>query len=231
MSTGPRTVLPELAGQPQPDLILLNDDDLGYAIVRFDERSLATLAESIGQFTDSLARTVCWSAVIDMALQGELSLPGFVRILAAGMGQEPSISVLQILHQVTRRLLNMTGDPRWVPVAKEQLADAALPMLRAASPGSDRQLAWAQLLSWTAVSPGQLDLLAGLLDGSAEVPGLVVDTELRWALLRGWPAPAGRATSRSTPNWRATTPTRAGGTPRPAAHRYRTPRTRPPLGG
>ncbi len=182
--TGPRTVLPELTGQPQPDLILLNDDDLGYAIVRFDERSLATLAESIGQFTDSLARTVCWSAVIDMALQGELSLPGFVRILAAGMGQEPSISVLQILHQVTRRLLNMTGDPRWVPVAKEQLADAALPMLRAASPGSDRQLAWAQLLSWTAVSPGQLDLLAGLLDGSAEVPGLVVDTELRWALLR-----------------------------------------------
>jgi aminopeptidase N len=78
----------------------------------------------------------------------------------------------------------MTGDPRWVPVGKQQLADAALPLLQAAEPGSDRQLAWAQLLSWTAVSPSQLDLLAGLLDGQAEVPGLVVDTELRWALLR-----------------------------------------------
>ena len=77
--TGPRTVVPELAGQPQPDLILLNDDDLGYAIVRFDPRSLATLAESIGQFTDSLARTVCWSAVLDMALQAELSLAAFIR--------------------------------------------------------------------------------------------------------------------------------------------------------
>jgi aminopeptidase N len=182
--TGPRTVVPELAGQPQPDLILLNDDDLGYAIVRFDPRSLATLAESIGQFTDSLARTVCWSAVLDMALQAELSLSAFIRILAAGMGQEPSISVLQILHQVTRRLLNMTGDPQWVPAAKQQLADAALPLLYAAEPGSDRQLAWAQLLSWAAVSTDQLDLLAGLLDGRAEVPGLVVDTELRWALLR-----------------------------------------------
>ena len=146
-------MLPELAGQPQPDLILLNDDDLGYAIVRFDPRSLATLAQSIGQFTDSLARTVCWSAVLDMALQAELPLPAFVRILAAGMGHEPSISVLQVLHQVTGRLLTMTGDPRWVPVGKQQLADAALPLLQAAEPGSDRQLAWAQLLSWTAVSP------------------------------------------------------------------------------
>ncbi len=181
---GPRTVVPELAGQPQPDLILLNDDDLGYAIVRFDPRSLATLAVSIGQFTDSLARTVCWSAVLDMALQAELSLAAFVGILAAGMGHEPSISVLQVLLQTTGRLLTMTGDPRWIPVGKQQLADAALPLLRAAEPGSDRQLAWAQLLGWTAVSADQLDLVAGLLDGGAEVPGLVVDTELRWALLR-----------------------------------------------
>jgi aminopeptidase N len=181
---GPRTVVPELAGQPQPDLILLNDDDLGYAIVRFDPRSLATLAVSIGQFTDSLARTVCWSAVLDMALQAELSLAAFVGILAAGIGHEPSISVLQVLLQTTGRLLTMTGDPRWVPVGKQQLADAALPLLRAAEPGSDRQLAWAQLLGWTAVSAEQLDLLAGLLNGDAEVPGLVVDTELRWALLR-----------------------------------------------
>ena len=118
-----------------------------------------------------------------MALQAELSLPAFVRILAAGMGQEPSISVLQILHQVTRRLLNTTGDPDWVAEGKQQLADAALPLLRAAEPGSDRQLAWVQLLSWTAVSADQLDLLADLLDGSAELPGLAVDTELRWALL------------------------------------------------
>ena len=38
---GARTPVLDLAGLPQPDLLLLNDDDLGYAIVRFDERSLA----------------------------------------------------------------------------------------------------------------------------------------------------------------------------------------------
>jgi aminopeptidase N len=182
--TGARTEVPELAGRPQPDLILLNDDDLGYALVRFDPRSLATLTESIGQFADSLARTVCWSAVLDMVQQAELSVPAFIQILAAGMGKEPTVSVLQTLHMTAARLLTITADPSWVPAGKEQLASTALPLLRAAEPGSDHQLAWMQLLAWTAITPEQLDVLAGLLAGTEKVSGLAVDAELRWALLR-----------------------------------------------
>ena len=104
---GPRTPVPDLAGLPQPDLLLLNDDDLGYAIVRFDERSLATLTTSIGAFRDGLARTVCWSAVMDMAAQAELSVPAFVKIVTAGMGHEPSVSVLQQLHRVTAQRISV----------------------------------------------------------------------------------------------------------------------------
>jgi len=180
---GARTPVPELIGTAQPDLVLLNDDDLGYALVRFDPRSLATLTEAIGEFTDSLARAVCWSAAIDMVQEAELSLPAFVRLVAGGMGSEPSVSVLQTLHMLTARLLRSMADPAWVSEGKQQLATAAVGLLRSAEAGSDHQLAWAQLLAWTATTPDQLDLLAGLLDGSAEVPGLTVDTELRWALL------------------------------------------------
>jgi aminopeptidase N len=182
--TGARTAVPELTGLAQPDLILLNDNDLGYALVRFDPRSLATLTRAIGQFTDSLARTVCWSAVLDMVQEAELSVPAFVAILASGMGNEPSVSVLQTLHMTAARLMAVTADPSWVPTGKQQLATAALPLLRAAEPGSDHQLAWMQLLAWTATTPPQLDLLAGLLDGTAEISGLTVDAELRWSLLR-----------------------------------------------
>ena len=181
--TGSRTAVPGLIGQPQPDLILLNDDDLGYAIVRFDQRSLATLAESIGQFTDSLARTVCWSAVIDMVQRAELALPAFTTMLCRGMGAERSVSLLQTLHGVAAQAITRFADPQWVPQGKQRLAAAAEELLRAAEPGSDHQLAWAQLLGWTAATPGQLDLLAGLMAGSIVLPGLAVDTELRWALL------------------------------------------------
>jgi aminopeptidase N len=181
--TGPRTPVPDLTGQPQPDLLLLNDDDLGYAIVRFDERSLATLTTSIGAFRDGLARTICWSAVMDMAAQAELSVPAFVRIVTAGMGHEPSVSVLQQLHRFTAQRITSSADPTWAPEGKRQLAAAGIDMLRSAEEGSDHQLAWAQLLGWTATTDDQLDLLAGLLDGSQQVAGLNVDTELRWALL------------------------------------------------
>jgi aminopeptidase N len=100
------------------------------------------------------------------------------------MGAEPVVSVLQILHMTASRLMAVNADPAWLPEGKAQLATAALGLLRSAEPGSDHQLAWAQLLGWTAVTPEQLDFVAGLLDGTEVIPGLAVDTELRWALLR-----------------------------------------------
>jgi aminopeptidase N len=182
--TGARTEVPGLIGQPQPDLILLNDDDLDYAIIRFDQRSLATLTQSIGRFRDGLARTICWAAALDMTAQAELPIPTFASILAAGMGSESSVSVLRELHDHTAQLLSFQADPEWVGDVKQHLAAEAIRLLRVAAPGSDHQLAWAQMLGWTATAPDQVDLLAGLLDGSAVIDGLAIDTELRWRLLQ-----------------------------------------------
>ena len=182
--TAERTVVPELAGLPRPDLILLNDDDLDFVIGRFDDRSLATMMTSIGDITDSLSRTVCWSAALDMASQAELSVPGLIAIVAAGMGAEASVPVLQTVLSLAQRLIETAADPAGVPGLRAALAGPALALLRGAEPGSDAQLAWAQLLSWTAVTSGQLDVLAGLLDGSSGFDGLPVGPELRWPVLR-----------------------------------------------
>jgi aminopeptidase N len=180
---GPRTAVPALTGLARPDLILLNDDDLTYAVIRFDDRSLRTLTNSIGRLADGLARTICWSAVMDMASQAELAVPAFVAVLLSGMGDEPAISVLQNVHATAERLMTVSADPAWVPAGKRELAAEGLRQLMAAEPGSDHQLAWAQLLGWTATTPEQLDFVAGLLTGNVSVPGLPVDAELRWDLL------------------------------------------------
>ena len=42
---GELTEIDELVGRPQPDLLLLNDEDLTYAKIRLDERSLATAVD------------------------------------------------------------------------------------------------------------------------------------------------------------------------------------------
>jgi aminopeptidase N len=189
---GARTVIPELTGVAQPDLVVLNDDDLSYALVRFDDRSITTLTSSIGLLRDSLTRAVCWTSVIDMVRQAELSMPAFITMVAGAVAGEPSVAALQSLLENCRELMRTMADPAWVRTGYRELADAGARLLLAAPPGSDHQLAWAQLLSWTATSPEQLDLIGGLLDGSAVPTNLIVGTELRWALLQRL-AVAGRA--------------------------------------
>ena len=189
---GERTEIPELAGTVQPDLILLNDGDLGYALVRFDPRSLATVRAAVGELPGPLSRAVCWNAAIDMVQQAELSVPAFLDMLAGGMRGEPSVAMLQFLHGQAEQLMVQFADPRWVGAGKQQLAEAAAALLKSATPGSDHQLAWAHLLGRTATSPGQLDLIGGLLEGSTSVPGLPVSVGLRWSLLQRLAA-AGRA--------------------------------------
>jgi len=110
---GERTPVPELAGTRQPDLILLNDDDTGYVIVRLDPRSLDTALSSVGALPDPAARAVCWSSVIDMVWQAELPVSAFAAMLAEDMRSEPSDSMLAALHgqaeQILTRLLSPEG--------------------------------------------------------------------------------------------------------------------------
>jgi aminopeptidase N len=187
-----RAEIPALTGQQRPDLILLNDEDLTYAVLRFDDRSLATLTTSIGRLADPLARAVCWTSVADMVSQAELPVPEFVVMVASALPTEPSAAAAQNLLEITAELLRTLADPAWVETGTLQLAAVAARLLAEAEPGGDLQLVWADLLSWTATGPDQLDLAAGLLDGSAGPPGLVVGSELRWSLLRRLVA-AGRA--------------------------------------
>jgi aminopeptidase N len=49
--------------------------------------------------------------------------------------------------------------------------------------GSDAQLQFVKSYALLARSPGQLDTVAGLLDGSRTLEGLAVDQDLRWELL------------------------------------------------
>jgi aminopeptidase N len=181
---GARTAVAELTGVDQPDLVLLNDGDLTYALLRFDQRSIATLTTSIGLMPDALSRAVCWSSVIDMVRQAELAVPDFVAMVTAGLGAEPSVAAVQILLEATQAAIGQLADPAWVADGRSRLGETAAALLVAAEPGSDHQLAFAQLLCWTASSATQLDLLTGLLAGERTLPGLTVDADLRWAILR-----------------------------------------------
>jgi aminopeptidase N len=183
--SGARTEVPELAGHPAADLVLVNDDDLTYAKLRLDEHSLRTLRTSIGRMPDPLARALCWSAAWDMTRDAELPAREWAQIVLAGVGAETESSVVQALLARVQNALTNYAEPSWAVTGWASLADTALRALHDAEPGSDHQLLWSRTLAGAARSEEHAAVLRGLLDGSHEVPGLVVDTDARWAFLHG----------------------------------------------
>ncbi|MFI8940694.1 aminopeptidase N [Streptomyces syringium] len=180
---GPRTVVTELAGAERPELILVNDDDLTYCKIRFDEVSLATLREHLGDLTDPLARALCWSALWNLTRDGLLPAREYLGLVDRFAGAESDIGVLQTLQSCARTALVHYVAPAWREEGGLLLARAALRELRRAEPGSGHQLAWVRFFAQSAKSAADLQLLRGLLDGNAKIDGLEVDQELRWALL------------------------------------------------
>ncbi|MFG2716808.1 aminopeptidase N [Streptomyces sp. NPDC048416] len=180
---GPRTVVAELAGSERPDLILVNDDDLTYCKIRFDEGSLTTLRAHLGDMSDPLARALCWSALWNLTRDALMPARDFVALVLAHAGRESDIGVLQMLHSWARSAVVHYAAPAWRTEGGAQLASGALHELRLAEPGSQHQLTWARFFAATAVSGSDFQLLQGLLAGTAKIDGLDVDQELRWTLL------------------------------------------------
>jgi aminopeptidase N len=180
---GAQTEVPELIGVAQPDLVLLNDDDLSYAKIRFDERSIATLVDSIGEFAESLPRALSWVATWDMVRNAELPARDYVALVISGAQRETDIGVLQSLQRQAKSAIDLYADPAWREEGAARWASFAHAQLLAAAPGSDIQLSWARTLAAVARTDEHLGLLGGLLAGSASIEGLDIDTDLRWTLL------------------------------------------------
>jgi aminopeptidase N len=75
------------------------------------------------------------------------------------------------------------GDPANRTAALEELASTAEREARSAEAGSDHQLAWARAFIGAAESGPHVALARGLLDGTEELKGLAVDTDLRWHIV------------------------------------------------
>ena len=181
---GSATAVPDLVGQRQPDLIIVNDDDLTYAKIRLDDRSLRTLMTAIGSLHDQLAAAVCWSAAWDMTRDGDLAARDFVTLVIAGASAIRQVTVLEPVLSQALVAIRRYCEPAWRQDGLARLDEAVRQWLTVAEPGSDHQLAYARALADAATSAASLALLAGLLDGSVTVAGLAVDTDLRWQLLR-----------------------------------------------
>ena len=180
---GRQTEIPELIGVRAPDLLLVNDEDLTYAKIRFDSRSLTTVMAHLSGLESSLARALCWGAVWDMTRDAELPARDYVHLVVTTLPRETDINLITSGLRQVQTTIDQYADPHWAPTGRQHLADAARATVAAASPGSGIQLAWARTFISAARQPEDLDLLRRWLDGDSVPAGLAIDTELRWSII------------------------------------------------
>jgi aminopeptidase N len=180
---GERTEVPALAGLAQPDLILVNDDDLAYAKVRLDEKSLATATAHLKDFSQSLPRTLVWNSAWDAARDGETPARRYVELILANVAAETDSSVILVQLRQLATTLNfyVAGEHR--QSTSVAAADKLWELASEVPGGSDAQLQFVKSFALLAGSETQLDQVAGLLDGSLVLDGLAVDQDLRWELV------------------------------------------------
>jgi len=192
---GERTEVPDLIGVRRGALLLINDDDLSYCTMRLDPDSLATLVERIGDITEPLPRTLCWSAAWEMTREAEFKARDFVRLVCHGLPAETEVGVVQRLLLQAQTAIASYADPSWTAEGWQILTDRMLELARSVPAGSDHQLALVNALAGSVLDEAKLAVLRGWFDGSAPLEGLTVDTDLRWRLLHALVA-HGAATER-----------------------------------
>jgi aminopeptidase N len=182
---GARTDVALLAGARVPDLMLLNDDDLTWAKIRLDERSMATVRTGgLSGIEDPLARALIWASAWDMTRDAELPAGDYVQLALGAMGAETDISLVEDGLKRVRTAIDVLGRPDARSDRLVALASTCLALSTAADPGSDLQVAHARAYAGAARSDADASRLRGWLDGVDIPPSLAMDAEMRWLIIR-----------------------------------------------
>ncbi len=162
-------------------LVLPNAGDETWAKIALDAAAWPVLPGLLRAIADPLARTVAWNALRLAVADAELDPAVALEAPATAIDSEPNDAVFTtVLRWTVRSLIGAYHPAEARPAALARMAAVALRAVRAAEPGSGRQLAAVRAL---ALCSSDAAGLRSWVDGADLPDGLVVDAELRWALL------------------------------------------------
>jgi aminopeptidase N len=180
--SGDRTDVPQVAGEQRPSALILNDGDLSYARIGFDEATLSALAAAAMDVGDPLTEAVCWNAAWHLVSRGQLGAADLATLIARRVGALP-LPGIEVLLERAVGCADVYAPPSERAAIREQVAGAAARLTGQAAPGGPRQRALAAGFAAAAQSDGQLTRLRGWLAGDGLPAGLVLTADLRNRIL------------------------------------------------
>jgi aminopeptidase N len=180
---GDLTEVPDVKGMKRPDLVLLNDEDLAYAKIRLDEKSLETAIAHLSHISDPLARSLVWGAAWDQTRDAEASASSYVDLVLGNIGTETESTTVRTTLAQLQLAANAYVSPEKRSATREKVADALWQLAQNAEAGSDSQLQFVTAFASAASTPAQWSEVARLRAGESTLTGLEIDTDLSWQLL------------------------------------------------
>lgn len=180
---GDLTEVPELKGLVRPDLVLLNDEDLAYAKIRLDSRSLQTAIDHLGKISDPLARSLVWGAAWDQTRDAEASASDYVGLVLRNIAAETESTTVRTTLAQLQLAANAYVSPEKRAASREKVADGLWDLATRAEAGSDSQLQFVTAFASAAATPAQWQTVRQVRDGAIALEGLEIDTDLSWQLL------------------------------------------------
>jgi aminopeptidase N len=179
------TDVPELIGVRRPELVLLNDEDLSYAKIRFDPASLEVARTRLSAIPDSLARGLVWDSLWDATRDAELAPSDYVGLVLDHVATEDQATSLRLVIAHLLLAARSYVAPARRNATLGRVADALWGLTEESPAGSDRQFQFVRAFASIASTPAHAETLQALRDGSSSLPGLEIDTDLSWDLLDG----------------------------------------------
>jgi len=176
---GAEADVPGAVGKPEPAFVFPNYDDLTYAKVALDPRSLAFIRANIDRVADPLLRQLLWSSLWSMVRDQQLKSTDFLALVREKLAIEPDMELVDAMLGYTQAALAFYVPEERHAAEAHALAQTCWQALQRA-PQGDAQIIWMRALIGVAESEEDLALLGRLADGEVTVPGLTVDQQMRW---------------------------------------------------
>ncbi|WP_225805161.1 aminopeptidase N [Streptomyces sp. NK15101] len=178
----PQEAPAELTG-PRPALVVLNDGDLSYAKLRFDEASEEAVLRGLSRIPDALTRAVVWNALRDMVRDGELEPAAYLETALAHLPEETELALVQgVLGFARTQIADRYVTEEERPAALATIGEIARALLRRTEDGEAPGLRLTAVRACidSATTP---DKIASWLEEGTVHGGPELDPELRWRIL------------------------------------------------
>ncbi|MFL6160592.1 MAG: aminopeptidase N [Jatrophihabitantaceae bacterium] len=176
---GERTELPELVGRPAPEFLLLNDGDLTYAKIRFDEQSLTALPRLLPTLSP-INRGMVWAQLLQAIGDAAFPPAEHLALVSDMVGSETELSIItevleQARYDVADRYLQPAERPKWLATIADRLRGRL-----ADTPADDERLLtlYRNLIEFSS----DIAELRGWLDGVGVPPGIELDNDTSWRI-------------------------------------------------